>query len=162
MQIRPLYPEDWPAVAGIYLEGIRTGNATFQTEAPSWEAWNTAHHQVCRWVAVLEGKVVAWAAISPVSSRKVYAGVAEESVYVGENFRGRGIGRALLERLVLESEAHGFWTLQAGIFPENLGSIRVHEQCGFRVLGRRERIGQMDGVWRDTLLLERRSSVVGV
>lgn len=162
MKIQNMAPSDWPAVAAIYLEGIRTGNATFQTEAPAWEAWDIAHLPVCRLVAMVENKVAGWAALSLVSNRSVYAGVAEESVYIGEDFRGQGIGLALLQHLVLESEAHGFWTLQAGIFPENQASLRIHEQCGFRVFGRRERIGQMGGVWRDTLLLERRSGVVGV
>ncbi len=155
-------PSDWPSVAAIYLEGIRTGNATFQTESPTWEDWDNAHLPSCRLVAIVGNSVAGWAALIPVSSRRVYAGVAEESVYVSEKFRGHGIGLALLEKLVTESEAEGFWTLQAGIFPENIGSIRIHEKCGFRVLGRRERIGQMGGVWRDTLLLERRSAVVGV
>jgi L-amino acid N-acyltransferase YncA len=162
MTIQKMTPQDWPAVAAIYLEGIRTGNATFQTEAPGWEAWDKAHLPDCRLVAVVGDTIAGWAALSPVSTRNVYAGVAEESVYIGENFRGQGIGQALLEELVLESEALGFWTLQAGIFPENLSSLRLHEKCGFRVFGRRERIGQMGGVWRDTLLLERRSGVVGV
>jgi len=160
--IRKMTPSDWPSVAAIYLEGIRTGNATFQTEAPTWEEWDKAHIPHCRLVAIVGNAVAGWAALMPVSSRLVYAGVAEESVYVGEKFRGQGIGLALLEQLVVESETEGFWTLQAGIFPENIGSIRIHEKCGFRVLGRRERIGQMGGVWRDTLLLERRSLVVGV
>lgn len=155
-------PSDWPSVAAIYLEGIETGNATFQTEAPSWETWDKAHHLHCRLVAVVDGIIAGWAALSPVSMRSVYAGVAEESVYVGEKFRGQGIGLALLAHLVKESEAQGFWTLQAGIFPENLNSLRIHDKCGFRVFGRRERIGRMGGVWRDTLLLERRSNVVGI
>ena len=160
--IRKMTPDDWPSVAAIYLEGIRTGNATFQTEAPTWEEWDKAHIPDCRLVVIVGNSVAGWAALMPVSSRRVYAGVAEESVYVGEKFRGQGIGLALLEQLVVESETEGFWTLQAGIFPENIGSIRIHEKCGFRVLGRRERIGQMGGVWRDTLLLERRSAVVGM
>ncbi len=162
MLFRKMTPADWPSVAAIYLEGIRTGNATFQTEAPTWEEWDKAHIPHCRLLAIIGEEVAGWAALTPVSGRCVYAGVAEESVYVGEKFRGQGIGLALLEQLVVESEAEGFWTLQAGIFPENIGSIRIHEKCGFRVLGRRERIGQMGEVWRDTLLLERRSAVVGM
>lgn len=160
--IRTMTPTDWPAVAAIYAEGIRTGNATFQTELPEWDAWDKAHLPICRFVAVIQGAVTGWAALLPVSARVVYAGVAEESVYIGENYRGQGVGSALLEHLVKESEANGFWTLQAGIFPENLGSIRLHENCGFRILGRRERVGKMGDVWRDTLLLERRSKIVGV
>lgn len=162
MQIRTMHSEDWPAVAAIYLEGIRTGNATFQTEAPSWEEWDRAHLPICRFVAVMAEEIAGWAALMPVSSRAVYAGVAEESVYIGENFRGQGLGLALLQHLVEASEANGFWTLQAGIFPENTGSIRIHEKCGFRALGRRDRIGKMGERWRDTLLLERRSTIVGL
>lgn len=157
-----MIPADWPAVAAIYLEGIRTGHATFQTEAPGWEEWDRAHLPQCRLLATVADQTAGWAALSPVSSRRVYAGVAEVSVYVGEDFRGHGIGLMLLEQLVAESETHGFWTLQSGIFPENTGSLRIHEKCGFRVLGRRERIGKMGEVWRDTLLLERRSELVGL
>ena len=160
--IKKMTPNDWPAVAAIYAEGIRTGNATFQTDVPSWEDWDKAHITNSRLVAIKKDAVAGWAAITPVSGRCVYAGVAEVSVYVGEAFRAQGIGLALLEQLVIESEANGFWTLQAGIFPENTGSIRIHEKCGFTILGSRERIGQMGGIWRDTMLLERRSKVVGI
>ena len=160
--IKKMTPNDWPAVAAIYAEGIRTGNATFQTDVPSWEDWNKAHISNCRLVANKQDSIAGWAALTPVSARCVYAGVAEVSVYVGEAFRAQGIGLALLEQLVIESEANGFWTLQAGIFPENTGSIRIHEKCGFTILGSRERIGQMGGIWRDTMLLERRSKVVGI
>ncbi len=155
-------PGDWPSVAAIYSEGLLTGNASFQTETPSWEDWDKAHISSCRLVATVGTTVAGWTALLPVSARRVYAGVAEESIYIGENFRGQGIGLKLLEQLILESESQGFWTLQAGIFPENIASIRVHEKCGFRVLGRRERIGKMGDIWRDTILLERRSAVVGV
>ena len=160
--IKKMTPNDWPAVAAIYAEGIRTGNATFQTDVPSWEDWDKAHITNSRLVAIKKDAVTGWAAITLVSGRCVYAGVAEVSVYVGEAFRGQGIGLSLLEQLVIESEANRFWTLQAGIFPENIGSIRIHEKCGFKVLGRRKRIGQMGGIWRDTILLERRSEVVGI
>ena len=160
--IRKMTPNDLPLVAAIYAEGIRTGNATFQTEVPSWEEWDNAHIPNCRLIAIKQETVAGWAALTPVSGRCVYAGVAEVSVYVGEAFRAQGIGLALLEQLVIESEDNGFWTLQAGIFPENFGSIRIHEKCGFKILGRRERIGQMDGIWRDTMLLERRSIGVGI
>ncbi|HEY9383359.1 MAG TPA: GNAT family N-acetyltransferase [Gemmatimonadales bacterium] len=159
--IRPLQPADWPAVRAIYEEGIATGHATFETEAPSWERWDAAHLQDCRLIGLSDEAALGWAALSPVSSRCVYAGVAEVSVYVSAQARGRGVGRALLAALVEASERSGLWTLQAGIFPENIGSVRLHTSCGFRVIGRRERIGQLKGEWRDTLLLERRSGVIG-
>ena len=155
-------PDDYPAVAKIYAEGISTGNATFQLDVPTWEIWDAAHVKTCRITAELDGVVAGWAALTPVSERCVYGGVAEVSVYIGENFRGHGIGLRLLQELVAESEATRFWTLQAGIFPENVGSVRIHEKAGFRQVGRREKIGQMHGIWRDTLLLERRSSIVGI
>jgi L-amino acid N-acyltransferase YncA len=161
LAIRLLDPRDWPVVRDIYLEGIATGDATFQTAAPSWEAWDAGHLPGGRLVAA-EGETVAgWAALSPVSSRPVYAGVAEVSVYVAAAARGQGVGRRLLARLVEESERLGLWTLQAGIFPENVASLALHRSCGFRVVGRRERLGQMHGRWRDVLLLERRSAVIG-
>lgn len=156
MHIRPLTAADWPDVRRIYEEGIATRNATFATSAPDWPDWDKEHLATCRLVAVLP-EVAGWAALTPVSNRCVYAGVAEVSVYVDNSARGRGIGRALLTALVQASEAEGLWTLQAGILPENLASLRIHESCGFRIVGRRERIGRMDGVWRDVLLLERRA-----
>lgn len=152
---------DWGRVREIYLEGIATGDATFETAAPSWESWAAAHHAFARLVARAGGEVLGWAALSPVSGRAVYRGVAEVSVYVGAECRGRGVGRALLEALVAASEAAGVWTLQAGIFPENAASVALHVACGFRLVGTRERIGRRDGVWRDTVLLERRSRTVG-
>lgn len=152
----------WPDVRTIYESGIATGNATFQTSAPSWEEWDKAHVDVCRLVAVENEQLLGWAALSRVSARSVYAGVAEVSIYIDPEARGKGIGKALLLSLIEESEQHGFWTLQAGIFPENKVSIAIHEKCGFRILGRRERVGQMDGKWRDTLLLERRSTKTGI
>jgi L-amino acid N-acyltransferase YncA len=160
--IVPMTAEDWDQVRGIYLEGIATGVATFETEAPSWEAWNAAHMAAGRLVARDDRMVVGWAALSPVSERCVYAGVAEVSVYVGARHRRAGKGRLLLERLVAESERAGVWTLQAGIFPENGASLALHRRCGFREVGRRERIGRLRGAWRDVLLLERRSANVGV
>lgn len=155
-------PEDWPAVRAVYVEGIRTGSATFETDAPDWEAWHAAHLPDCRLAARLNGVVAGWAALTPVSGRCVYAGVAEVSVYVAEAARGQGIGRALLAALVSESERCGLWTLQAGILRENTASIALHERCGFRLVGYRERLGQLNGVWRDVLLMERRSAAVGV
>jgi len=162
VSIEPMRPEDWSAVRAIYLEGIATGNATFETAAPEWEKWDAAHIPACRLVARLDGDVAGWAALSAVSSRCVYAGVAEVSVYIAEAARGRGIGLRLLSGLVAASEEAGIWTLQAGIFPENEASVRLHERCGFRIVGRRERLGQLQGTWRDVLLMERRSGVVGV
>ena len=154
--------KDWDTVRAIYQEGIATGNATFETDVPAWEKWNASHLSDCRFVAREGDQIVGWAALSPASSRCVYAGVAEVSVYVAASARGRGVGTALLRALVAESERQGIWTLQAGIFPENEASIALHESCGFRVVGRRERLGQVKGIWRDVVLMERRSSVVGV
>jgi L-amino acid N-acyltransferase YncA len=160
--IRELRRDDWPAVAAIFAEGIETGNATFETEPPSWEEWDRGHLLVARLVAEdAGGAVVGWAALSPVSERRCYAGVAEDSVYVAATARGLGVGRALLERMVADAEAGGIWTIQTGIFPENEASVALHERCGFRVVGVRERLGALNGAWRDVLLLERRSAVVG-
>lgn len=161
LEIVPLLPEHWPAVRAIYAEGIATGHATFETEVPEWEVWNAKCLSEGRLIALVDGSVAGWAALMPVSTRRVYAGVAEESVYVGAAYRGRGVGRRLLEQLIAESETLGIWTLQAGIFPENAASVRLHEACGFRIVGLRHRLGRMDGRWRDVLLLERRSAVVG-
>jgi len=158
MEIRRLAPADWPAVARIYAEGIATGNATFETDVPSWERWDGGHLPGLRLVAVTDGEVAGWAALSPASEREVYAGVTEISVYVAEQSRGLGIGRALLDELLRRSEDAGIWTIQAGVFPENTASHRLHEAAGFRRVGIRERIGRQDGVWRDVVLLERRSA----
>ncbi len=158
-QITNMEATDWEVVRAIYLEGMATGNATFETQAPSWEAWDQAHLRTCRLVGRRDGAIVGWGALSPVSRRAVYAGVAEVSLYVAAAARGQGVGKALLQALIAESEAAGIWTLQAGIFPENLASVAMHKSCGFREVGRRERIGQLNGVWRDVLLLERRSKV---
>jgi L-amino acid N-acyltransferase YncA len=151
-------PEEWPAVRAIYEEGIATGDATFETEVPSWEAWDAAHLGEHRLVARRGDEVVGWAALVPVSGRCVYAGVAEHSVYVAASARGQGVGRELLEALIASAEHSGIWTLQSGIFPENRASLRLHEVCGFRIVGTRERIGHHQGRWRDVILLERRSS----
>ncbi|MBC8030857.1 MAG: N-acetyltransferase [Pyrinomonadaceae bacterium] len=161
LQIRLLTADDWDAVSLIYGDGIATGQATFETEAPSWQGWNGNHLAAPRLVATSGADVVGWAALGPSSARAVYAGVAETSVYVSSDWRGKGVGRALLERLVVEAESNGIWTLQASIFPENVASLELHRSCGFRVVGTRERIGKMNGIWHDTLLLERRSNLVG-
>ena len=160
--IEQMRAADWDQVRAIYLEGIRTGHATFETDAPSWERWDEAHLPFARLVmregVTREGgKVFGWAALSPVSRRAVYRGVAEVTVYVAESARGHGIGRALLDALITESERNGIWTLQASIFPENTASVELHRRCGFREVGRRERIAMLNGLWRDTLLFERRS-----
>jgi len=160
--IEAMSPADWDAVGAIYLEGIATGQATFETEPPSWDRWNAEHHPYARLVARADGQIVGWASLSPASRRRCYGGVAEISVYVAAAFRGRGIGRQLLLRLIEESERHGIWTLQGATFPENQASLRLQKACGFREIGRRERIAQLNGVWRDTVLTERRSPVVGV
>jgi L-amino acid N-acyltransferase YncA len=159
--IEELRPEHWPGVVRVYAEGIATGNATFETEVPTWEAWSSSHLKDHRLVALRGGDVLGWVAVSPVSDRCVYGGVVENSVYVAESARGQGVGQRLLEALIASTEAAGIWTLQTGIFPENESSIRLHERVGFEVVGRRKRLGKLDGVWRDVLLLERRSEVVG-
>ncbi|SHM23599.1 GNAT family N-acetyltransferase [Hymenobacter psychrotolerans] len=162
MTIIPMTEAHWPAVKAIYEAGIATGNATFETQAPAWEAWDKAHLGHSRLVAVDEaGTMLGWAALSPVSSRCVYGGVAEISVYIAAEARGKGVGRQLLQALIADSEAHGIWTLQAGTFEENKASIGLHTQAGFRVIGHRERIGQHQGVWRNTVQMERRSPTVG-
>lgn len=156
-----LSPADWEAARAIYAEGIATGNATFETTTPDWERWDAARLRVGRLAARSDGQLVGWAALSPVSARPAYAGVAEVSIYVASSCRGQGVGKALLAALIDESERAGIWTLQGGIFPENCASLALMRACGFREVGRRERIGQRDGVWRDTVLVERRSGLVG-
>ena len=160
--IEPMQTADWEAVRAIYLEGIATRNATFETAAPQREKWDAEHLRFGRLVARAEGSVMGWAALSAVSDRCCYAGVAELSVYVGAAYSGRGIGTALVRAAIEVSEENGVWTLQAGIFPENLVSLALVKKCGFREVGRRERLGELDGVWRDVLMLERRSHAVGV
>jgi L-amino acid N-acyltransferase YncA len=156
VEIRSLASTDWPAVAAIYAAGIATGNATFETDPPAWEQWDASHRSDLRFVAIIEGEVVGWAAASDVSDRCCYAGVVENSVYVDPTAQGRGVGSRLLRTLIAASEGVGVWTIQSGIFPENEASIGLHRSCGFRTVGRRERIGQLDGRWRDVLLMERR------
>jgi L-amino acid N-acyltransferase YncA len=160
--IETMAPSDWPQVRSIYAEGISTGHATFETEPPIWERWDSTHLPKCRLVARAGDVIFGWAALSPVSSRSAYSGVAEVSIYVGASYRGREIGGALLNALAALSEQLGIWTLQAGIFPENRSSLALHKRCGFREIGTRERVGQLNGIWRDVVLLERRSRVVGI
>ncbi len=162
LEIVPMLPLDWDAVREIYLQGIATGNATFEQSVPGYQEWDERHLSTGRLVARWNHKILGWAALSRVSSRCVYQGVAEVSIYIAEEVRGRGIGRKLLRTLVEASEQDGIWTLQAGIFAENAVSIRLHQQAGFRIVGTRERIGRLDGRWHDTVLMERRSALVGV
>jgi L-amino acid N-acyltransferase YncA len=157
MKIRELDESDWPAVSSAYADGIATGNATFESDVPTWERWNAAHPSL-RLVAEIDGDVVGWAALSPYSDRHCYRGVAEESVYVAESARGSGVGRKLLSALIEHAEAGGYWTLLAGVFPENEASLALHTSLGFRVVGRHEGLGERDGVWRDVVLLEYRST----
>jgi L-amino acid N-acyltransferase YncA len=156
-EIRALTEKDWPAVAEIYAEGIATRLATFETSTPTWDEFDQGRLRDHRFVAVDDGRVVGWVALSPTSSRACYAGVAEHSVYVSESARGKGVGKALMDAVLASADAGGIWTIQTSVFPENAASVALHESRGFRVVGRRERIAQLDGVWRDTLLLERRA-----
>jgi L-amino acid N-acyltransferase YncA len=158
--IRELRADDWPAVRAIYEQGIAGRNATFETEAPDWEAWDRSQLDGHRWVAVADGRVVGWVSAHPVSLRPCYSGVVEHSVYVADEAQGRGVGRALLERLIAGTDEAGIWTIQTGIFPENEASLALHRKCGFRVVGTQERLGKLDGVWRDVVVLERRSEVI--
>jgi L-amino acid N-acyltransferase YncA len=157
VSIRPMLPSDWARVRAIYAAGIASRNATFETEPPEWEVWDEAHLVDLRFVATNGAEVIGWAATSPVSDRCCYSGVAENSVYVDPAFQSRGVGHLLLSALLAASEDAGYWTIQTGIFPENEASLALHAACGFRVVGRRERLGQLDGRWRDVILLERRT-----
>ena len=160
MLVKELTQNDWPMVREIYLAGLNTGNASFETTAPEWEAWDNNHLKHSRLVAEAKGKIVGWGALSSVSGRCVYGGVAEVSVYIAQEARGKGIGEELLKALIESSESHQFWTLQSGIFQENEPSINLHEKCGFRMVGYRERIAQRNGVWHNVVLMERRSEHV--
>jgi L-amino acid N-acyltransferase YncA len=160
MELRVLRPDDWLAVRAIYQAGIDTGDATFETAVPDWPAWNAAHLTDHRLVARLDDRIVGWTALAPVSDRCAYAGVAEDSIYVAPDAQGRGVGRALLAAVVASAERGGIWTIQTGIFPQNQASVRLHQACGFRLVGVRERLGQLHGRWRDVLLLERRSPAI--
>ncbi|WP_423997046.1 N-acetyltransferase family protein [Maribacter sp. IgM3_T14_3] len=162
IKIRTMLATDWEFVANIYKEGIATGIATFETNAPTYEAWDKAHMSTCRFVVESTTEIMGWVALSPVSSRCVYGGVAEISVYISKNNRGKGLGKLLLEHVITASEKEGVWTLQSGIFPTNHSSIKVHEATGFRMIGKRERIGKLHGKWVDNVLFERRSTIVGI
>lgn len=162
MIVRNMIASDWEQVSNIYSEGIATGFATFETSAPDYAQWDSTHTTHSRLVAEDNGVLLGWAALSPVSSRCVYGGVGEVSIYISAQSRGKGIGRLLMERLIEESEKAGFWTIQSGIFPENLASIKLHEKVGFRYIGKREKIGKINGVWKDNLLFEKRSKSVGL
>jgi len=158
--VRPLEKEDWTSISRIYAEGIATGVATFETEVPGWDSWNNKYIDLCRIVAMQKENVVGFAVLSLVSNRFVYRGVAEVTLYVDKDFRGNGIGEILLNELIIESEAHEFWTLQSSIFSENEPSINLHKKCGFRVVGVKEKIGQLNGKWYDNHFLERRSKII--
>lgn len=160
MKVEKMSKKDWPQVAHIYEQGIRSKNATFEQECPEWKVWNEKHREDCRLIATEKGKITGWAALSNVSGRQVYSGVCEVSIYVEESSYRKGIGDFLMKKLIEESEKSGIWTLQAGIFPENKASISLHEKNGFRVVGTRERLGKMDDIWRDIVLMERRSKKV--
>jgi len=160
--INTITKDDWSSVSQIFREGIATQNATFETSVPEWEIWDKSHLRECRLIGRIEDTIVGWATISPITNRCVYGGVVEISVYITSKYRGKGVGKAMLNRLIQESEECGIWTLQAGIFPENISSIKFHKTCGFRIVGLRERIGKLNGIWRDVMLLERRSKITGV
>ncbi len=157
--IRIMRDSDWPQVQQIYLDGINTGKATFQTEAPDWQVWDASHHRASRLVAERQGELLGWVALGPISSRPVYRGVAELSIYIANHARQQGLGRRLLADIIQLSEQQGFWTLQAGIFAENHASLSLHRNLGFREVGYRERMGQLNGIWRDVILLERRCAI---
>jgi len=162
MEIKTFDEADFAQISEIYKQGIETGLATFQDEIPTWKDWDKSHLKTCRLAMFENGKIVGWVALTPVSSRCVYAGVAEISIYIRNEFRGKGYGKILLGELARQSEKEGFWTLQSGIFAENLASIKLHESCGFRQIGYREKISKKNGVWKDNVIMERRSKIVGL
>lgn len=160
-EIREMLPDDGKRVLEIFQQGIDGGNATFDKEVPTWESWDMNFYRTCRWILENDkSEIIGWAALKPISNRDCYRGVAEISIYIDIAYQGKGLGTVLLKKLILDSEEHGFWTLQSGIFPENQVSIHLHEKLGFRIVGTRERIAEMKGKWRDVILMERRSKVV--
>jgi len=162
VEINHIEPEDWQEIARIYKQGIATGIATFETEVPTWKQWDDSHIKSCRLAARMGNQLVGWAALSAVSGRCVYGGVAEVSVYVDNESNGKGIGSQLLKSLINESKNEGFWTIQSGIFPQNIASIKLHEKMGFRKIGYREKIGKLHSIWYDNILMERRSKTIGI
>ncbi|WDE13789.1 GNAT family N-acetyltransferase [Thalassomonas haliotis] len=162
IRVRQFIPNDFPVVQEIYQQGINSGNATFETQVKSWQQWHQAMLKPCRLIAEKEGEILGWAALSPISARPVYGGVAEVSVYTAASARGQGIGKQLMSQLITSSEEHNIWTLQAAIFPENKASIILHQKHGFNTLGVRKQLGKLKGVWRDVVLMERRSTQVGI
>ncbi|MBB4807139.1 phosphinothricin acetyltransferase [Chryseobacterium defluvii] len=162
MEIKEINKEHFPEIAEIYRQGLETGNATFETSVPLWENWDKGKLKHSRLVAIIDGVVVGWAALSAVSDRCVYGGVAEVSIYISNDHKGKGIGRTLMSKLVEESEANGIWTLQSGMFPENEATVALHKSAGFRVIGYREKIGKLGNIWRDTIIMERRSKTIGI
>lgn len=160
-EIREMLPDDGKRVLEIFQQGIDGGNATFDKEVPTWESWDKNFYRTCRWILENDkSEIIGWAALKPISNRDCYRGVAEISIYIDIAYQGKGLGTVLMKKLILDSEEHGFWTLQSGIFPENQVSIHLHEKLGFRIVGTRERIAEMKGKWRDVILMERRSKVV--
>ncbi len=161
-EIHPMVESHYQQVSEIFIQGINGGNATYDSISPNWEDWDRAHLIPCRWVAITNQRVVGWVALSPVSARVVFRGVAELSIYIDTDFQGKGLGTKLMKTLIPDAEQNGIWTIQSGIFPENKASLLLHEKFGFRIVGTRERIGQMPktGAWRDIVLLERRSKVL--
>lgn len=161
MEIVSINKDHYPDIAAIYKQGIDTGMATFETSVPSWESWSENKLQHSRFIALENNRALGWAALSKVSSRCVYEGVAEVSIYISENHRGKGVGKILMEHLIEDSETHGIWTLQSGMFPENEATVALHKVFGFRIIGYREKIGKLGDVWKDSLIMERRSKIVG-
>lgn len=162
MEIKPITKDNFSEVIEIYKQGLATNIATFQNDTPQWEDWDKGHLDFCRISIYDNDKMIGWASLTPVSSRCVYAGVAEVSIYIAQDERGKGIGKTLLTELIQQSEENGIWTLQSGIFAENENSIKLHEKCGFRLVGYREKIGKKNGVWKDNVFMERRSKNIGI
>jgi L-amino acid N-acyltransferase YncA len=162
MEIIPIHKDHFPEIAEIYRQGLETGNATFETTLPTWEEWDKAKLKHSRLVAIIDNTVVGWAALSAVSDRCVYGGVAEVSIYISNDYQGKGIGKALMQKLIEESESNRIWTLQSGMFPENETTVALHKSAGFRMIGHREKVGKLGNTWRNTIMMERRSKTIGI